>query len=112
MRDRQLASTDLVIDGGVARVSASGEFDVSTAQILADSLDEACTRGLSVQLDMSGVTFMTASTLDVLVNAHLSLAEKGRNLHIFRSADVVKRVLSLTDMGWLEGPSQPSLQSG
>lgn len=55
---------------------------------------------------------MTASTLDVLVTAHLSLAGRGRNLHIVRSADVVKRVLSLIDMGWLEEPSQPSLQSG
>jgi anti-anti-sigma factor len=98
----QLASTDIEVTGDIARVSATGEFDLFTAQILADSLDEVCRRGLSVELDMSAVSFIAASALGVVVRAHRSLTEKGCNIEIVRPADTVKRLLRLTDMGWLQ----------
>jgi anti-anti-sigma factor len=98
----QLASTDIEVAGDIARISATGEFDLFTAQILADSLDEVCSRGLSVELDMSAVTFIAASALGVIVSAHRSLTDKGCNIEIVRPADAVKRLLRLTDMGWLQ----------
>jgi anti-anti-sigma factor len=97
----QLASTDVVVADGIARISATGEFDLLTAQILADALDEACSHGLSVELDMSAVSFIAASALGVIVSAHQRLTEKGCSIEIVRPADVVKRLLRLTDMGWL-----------
>jgi anti-anti-sigma factor len=98
----QLASTDIEVAGDIARISATGEFDLFTAQILADSLDEVCSRGLSVELDMSAVSFFAASALGVIVSAHRSLADKGCNIEIVRPADAVKRLLRLTDTGWLQ----------
>ena len=98
----QLASADVEVAGGVARISAAGEFDLFTAQILASSLDEACSHGLSVELDMSAVSFIAASALGVIVSAQRSLTTSGCNIRIVRPADAVKRLLRLTDMGWLE----------
>jgi anti-anti-sigma factor len=98
----QLASTDIEVAGDIARISATGEFDLFTAQILADSLDEVCSRGLSVELDMSGVSFIAASAVGVIVGAHRSLTDNGCNFEIVRPADAVKRLLRLTDMGWLQ----------
>ncbi|MBV8965340.1 MAG: STAS domain-containing protein [Mycobacteriaceae bacterium] len=102
MEALQLASAPLVVDGGIALVRATGQFDLFTAKILADALAEACSRGLSVQLDMSAVTFMAASALAVILKAHEKLANRGCSIEIVRSAAVVKRLLRLTDMGWLE----------
>lgn len=100
----QLASTNVVVAGRMARINATGEFDLFTAQILADSLDEACSRGLSVELDMSAVRFIAASALGIIVGAHQRLTAKGCNIEIVRPADAVKRLLRLTDMGWLLKP--------
>jgi hypothetical protein len=36
------------------------------------------------------------------VSAHRSLADKGCNIEIVRPADAVKRLLRLTDTGWLQ----------
>jgi anti-anti-sigma factor len=98
----QLASADVEVAGGVARISATGEFDLFTAEILASSLDEACSHGLSVELDMSAVSFIAASALGIIVHAHRSLTANGCNIEIVRPAAAVKRLLRLTDMVWLE----------
>lgn len=100
----QLASTDVVVAGPIALISATGEFDLFTAEILASSLDEACSHGLSVELDMSAVRFIAASALGIIVSAHQRLTAKGCDIHIVRPADAVKRLLHLTDMDWLQKP--------
>ena len=112
MNALQLASTDVVVAGRIARISAAGEFDLFTAQILADSLDEVCSRGLSVELDMSAVRFIAASALGIIVSAHQRLTAKGCNFEIVRPADAVKRLLRLTDTGWLQKVEPTQIWSG
>lgn len=102
MKAPQLALADVVVAGHIARITATGEFDLFTAQILADSLDEVCSRGLSVELDMSAVRFIAASALGIIVSAHQRLNAKGCTIEIVRPAESVKRLLRLTDMGWLQ----------
>ncbi len=102
MQTPQLASADVEVAGGIARISVTGEFDFFTVQILADSLDDVCSRGLQVELDMSAVSFMAASALGIIVNAHRTLTANGCKIEIVRPADAVKRLLRLTDMSWLE----------
>jgi anti-sigma B factor antagonist len=103
----QVASAQLAVEDGVARVRIRGELDISTQAILADSLDEACSRGVPVHLDLSEVTFMAASALAMIVTAHRCLTGLGCHLEIVRSSDVVKNLLQLTDMAWLEN-EQPT----
>jgi anti-anti-sigma factor len=107
MQARQVASAQLAVENGVTRVNIRGELDIFSQTILADSLNEACGRGVPVHLDMSEVTFMAASALAVIVTAHRRLTNLGCHLEIVRSSDVVKNLLQLTDMAWLEN-EQPT----
>ncbi|MCU1657205.1 MAG: anti-sigma factor antagonist [Pseudonocardiales bacterium] len=79
-------------------VHALGEFDLATAQVLADALDQACGAGRDVQLDMSGVSFIDASTLGVVVKARNALSEHGCRIEIVRPTDCVARLLQLTGL--------------
>jgi anti-anti-sigma factor len=79
-------------------VNASGEFDLATADVLISALDEACGTGRDVQLDMSAVSFIDASTLGVVVRARETLAAHGCKIEIVRPARIVRRLLGLTGL--------------
>jgi anti-sigma B factor antagonist len=96
--DSAWAAADVVMGQGVALVNASGEFDLASVDVLVSALAEACGTGCDVQLDMSGVSFIDASTLGVVVRARETSAALGRKIEIVRPARIVRRLLGLTGL--------------
>ena len=94
--------TVTVVDGVVC---VSGEIDVCSA----GSLDRALA---SVQppkmVDMSGVSFMDSSGLNVLLAHHRRVAEQSGALQVVAMSQPVERVLEVT--GLLQTLSQDSTQ--
>jgi anti-sigma B factor antagonist len=81
-----------------AVVQVVGELDFATVDLLSGALDEACATGADVQLDMSGVSFIDASTLGVLVRYRRKLADAGCDIEIVRPSHTVVRLLRLTGL--------------
>lgn len=92
---------------GVRVVHVAGELDISSSGQLDDALAEACsTPPDAVVVDVSEVTFMDASGLDVLAAARRRLHEAGRAGLVVRGASgIVRRVFEITQLtSWLEHP--------
>ena len=70
------AQVRLDVPGGRASVHASGEFDVATAPVLREALQQACGSALDVELDLSGVTFMDACGLREIAGARNTLSQR------------------------------------
>ncbi|MER7004727.1 STAS domain-containing protein [Dactylosporangium sp. NPDC000555] len=94
---------------GTITVTASGELDMTTAPELINVLRKAIHRhGPSrVDLDLTGVTFMDSTGLQVLVAANTDV---GGELRITGTSPTVHRLLQLT--GVLEEFGLPSARSG
>lgn len=61
----------VVVDGGLATVSVSGDLDMVTVARLRESVDEATrARPDKLVLDLSAVTFLDSAGLGALVTAH------------------------------------------
>jgi anti-sigma B factor antagonist len=55
-------------DGAVHTISLSGELDVASAQMLEETLRDACSTGASeIVLDLSGVEFMDSTGLNAIL---------------------------------------------
>lgn len=77
----------------------AGEVDISTAPALHEHLLAALAGlGQEVLLDLSGVTFMDASGLRVLVLVNRLLQERGGTLHLLAPAPVICRLLEVTGL--------------
>lgn len=89
---------------GTVTVTASGELDMTTAPDLIQVLREAIRRhGPSrVDLDLTGVTFMDSTGLQVLVAANTDV---GGGLRITGASPAVRRLLQIT--GVLESFGMP-----
>lgn len=72
-----------------------GEVDADTVGELVPVLDRACRLSATVELDMSGVTFLDSTGLHSLVNACRRLDEGG-SMVLIRPSDAVRRVLELS----------------
>jgi anti-anti-sigma factor len=90
---------------GAVLICAVGEFDVATAPVLEQAIARARSAALDVQLDLSGVTFLDAASLGVLVEARCTLAKDGRTFSIVSPARNVSRLLKITE---LEGLLRPA----
>ena len=79
-------------------VSAVGEFDLATAPLLREALEQACHDCGTVRLDMSQVSFIDASTVGEMVAARNDLARSGCRIEIVQPSARVVRILRLTGM--------------
>ena len=95
------AQVRLDVPGGRASVHASGEFDVATAPVLREALQQACGSALDVELDLSGVTFMDACGLREIARARNTLRNAGCCLNVVHTSAPVRRVFELTGMSVL-----------
>ncbi|MGI8803321.1 MAG: STAS domain-containing protein [Solirubrobacteraceae bacterium] len=90
---------DIRIDiaGGVHRVAVVGELDVATGPILAARLREAAAGASpAVVVDLSGVSFIDARGLRVLVGAHERLGAGDRpRLRFVNPSPAVRRCVAL-----------------
>jgi anti-anti-sigma factor len=96
-----VTSAHVRVRGGTALVIATGEFDLATAHLLGAALDEARGLHLPVRLDMSAVSFVDASALDVIADAERDLVERNCPFTILRPASGVLHSLRLAR---LDGP--------
>jgi anti-anti-sigma factor len=84
-------------DGLDTRLLLAGELDLASRGVLVDCLSGLGTRG-GVVLDMSRLTFIDSSALNVIVHEHQRLAGELRELVIENPTPNVRRVFELTEL--------------
>jgi anti-sigma B factor antagonist len=84
----------------VAVIAATGELDLSGAEILQAELDrlEAEPELGTVVLDLRGLEFLDSSGLRLVVLADMRAHETGRRFVLVRGPDTVHRVFEITRM--------------
>lgn len=85
-------------DGNTVCIVVRGELDMSVAPGLADAITGASSAGVSVLLDLSGVTFLDSSAIGALVASGREVTEGGGRLQIGPRSDIVTRVLEITGL--------------
>jgi anti-anti-sigma factor len=87
-------------NGAVAVIAASGELDLSGAQVLESELErlQADPDLGTVVLDLRGLEFMDSSGLRLVVLADMRAREAGRRLVLVRGPETVHRVFEITRM--------------
>ncbi|HET6173728.1 MAG TPA: STAS domain-containing protein [Gaiellales bacterium] len=65
----------------LALVTLRGDHDISSARMVADRLDRAC-RFRHVLVDLTGCTFVDATTIGLIARAHLEQRERGGVLEL------------------------------
>src|SRR4051794_20128599 len=79
------------------RLAALGELDISTADVLRDALHEQVYSEQDVLLDLSGVEFMDASGIRVILDAISTARVHGVRLYLAPDLrPFVKRLLEVT----------------
>jgi anti-sigma B factor antagonist len=82
---------------GTADVAAAGELDVATAPDLAEALAMLIDDGTQeVRVDLSGLTFMGSTGVNLLVGAARRLEAAGGKLRITATSKPVRRVFEVS----------------
>jgi anti-anti-sigma factor len=77
-------------------VHASGEFDLATLPLLEEALSRAHAHGRDVLVDLSQVTFVDATSLGAIVQAHGALAVEARVLRLVNVPARIDKLLGVT----------------
>jgi anti-sigma B factor antagonist len=77
-------------------VSATGEIDMSTVDVLQRELTTAREEGSTVLLDLSGVTFIDSTGLHLLLEASHSSGISDGGFFVVRPSRVVQRLIELS----------------
>ena len=92
LRVRSVAAPD---DGIVLELT--GELDLSTVAMFVDALDELLDGDrVSIEIDMSGLTFIDSSGVGAYVTAYRRAQAKGSRLWVGERSGFVQRVLQLS----------------
>ncbi len=97
-RDRAGGQISVVarhFDGGIAVVPA-GEVDIATAPVIEEEIHQAAIGHDLVALDLSQVTFMDSTGLQLMIAADRDLRERGGRLIVITGPPQVARLLALT----------------
>jgi anti-sigma B factor antagonist len=95
-------------DGIIVR--ATGEIDVATVGLLTRQLDTAREEGTSVLLDLSGVTFIDSTGLQLLLEASQSSALSDWGFFVIRHSRVVQRLIEVSGTADLLMTVDPSAE--
>jgi anti-anti-sigma factor len=87
----RLVVTDLAEGDGLG---VAGELDLSSASHLTDALNPRIERGGRIVLDVSDLTFMDSTGLQVLIRSALSLGDRG-SIVLRRPGNLVRSILEL-----------------
>lgn len=100
-----------VVAAGTATVVLDGEVDLACADALRTTLEQQRRAGRRhVRVDTSAVTFIDATILGVLLDAHLEFLACGATLVLSDIAPRVERLLRITGLDsvfFIAAPSQP-----
>ena len=95
------------------RLTLRGEFDLHTAPLLRQALDDAVGRGRDeVLIDAAGVRFLDSSALMVLLAARDRVVAEGGRLHVADASTTVRRVLEMVALTELLLDSSGGASSG
>lgn len=83
------------VTDGVRVLTAAGEIDHQSGDVLAQALDVSGAPRPRVVVDLGRVTFMDSSGINILITAHRALTEAGGWLRLARPGPSVERVLRL-----------------
>lgn len=82
-----------------------GEHDLSTAEALAEELARVISRDeADLVMDLSGVEFMAAATVELIVRARKFLAPASRSLILRAPSSSARRVLDLLGLEYSPAP--------
>jgi anti-anti-sigma factor len=98
---REPLRVERVVDGRLVLVRVGGELDTVTVGTLHDALVEAetcVTPPVPVVVDLTGVTFLGAAGLSVLVDHHERCAALGSALLIVPGGNAVRRAMAVTGL--------------
>ncbi|MER7897839.1 STAS domain-containing protein [Streptomyces sp. NPDC096046] len=93
-RSDQLSVVSTTMEG-IRVLALTGEIDHHTGNRFQQALyfsDAACHR---VVVDMSGVTFMDSTGINILITAHRMLSEAGGWLRLIAASESVKRTMHI-----------------
>lgn len=83
-------------EGHVVSVEASGELDMANVDELETALAEVRAPGVSIVLDLSGITFMDSTGLKLLLTADAAARSDGYSLELRAPSKAVLRVFEIT----------------
>jgi anti-sigma B factor antagonist len=78
------------------RVVLGGELDLCTAPRLAEALSQVTAGAALVILDLSGLTFVDSTGLQVILNARAQLSAAGGRLVLVPGGPQVRRIFEIT----------------
>ena len=102
-----IVSFSVSVVDSVARITAAGEVDSSSAPMLRAELDSALDGDVrELVIDLDGVTFLDSAGLSVLAGAHRRSLAAGVRLRVLASGRAVIRPLQITGLWDLLGAEQ------
>lgn len=90
----QLSVVSAATDG-IRVLTLAGEIDRDTGQPLRQALDATGTARPRIVVDLSRVTFMDSTGINILIAAHRSLTEAGGWIRLAAPTDAVMRLLQI-----------------
>jgi anti-anti-sigma factor len=100
----QAGVTGRVVDGIV--IWLRGEYDLASVRALSETMSGAIARREdTIVLDLSGVEFMDASTIGVIINSRNELELQHRSLTLRAPSKVARRILEICCLAELLDPS-------
>ncbi|MFJ4341667.1 STAS domain-containing protein [Streptomyces sp. NPDC088915] len=105
----RLSATVRTVDD-VRVVTLQGEIDHTSREVLGQALiPEERAPAPRVVADLTGVSFMDSSGINVFITAHRRICEIGGRLHIAGAGEAVRRVLTLVGVDTVI-PCHPTLE--
>jgi anti-sigma B factor antagonist len=89
--------------GDVTVLVAEGELDIAASTQMSDALTTACsTSNDRVAVDVSGLAFIDATGLNVLLSRHKQMVNEGRaGIVVWGAQGIVRRVFEITGLTFL-----------
>ncbi|HST63977.1 MAG TPA: STAS domain-containing protein [Mycobacteriales bacterium] len=104
---------DVVRADGQETVRVRGELDIATAPLLRAALEGVyARRPVRVEVDLSEVTFLDASSLAGLIAARRRLAAQRAVLVLVDPSPIVRRVLDITGLDRMTDVRTPADRTG
>jgi anti-sigma B factor antagonist len=83
---------------GAAVIEVRGDIDLSVGDEFRQAMDDACSVGLPVLVDMAKVTFCDTTGLTILVGCRNLLDARGDRLIVAEPGPAVHRVMDVTGL--------------
>ena len=109
----ELVTVTVSTSDAVARVTAAGEVDSTSAPVLREHLDIVLESGAQeFVVDLVQVSFLDSAGLCVLAAAHRRAGERGVRMRVLASSRAVIRPLQITGLWSLLGASEVRSDTG